>query len=269
MADWNSLREVGEDLTPPAFDSLVRTARSRERRTRIAAVTGALALVAGAAVGIGLTRDDPGPPEPVHDPAPVVELPGGVRLLPDPADGEDVTTLEAGRYRVPLDDVLAIEVDLPDGSHVEGDGLYLSSPTFLLKSEIATDRFGVAKDWCHGDDIVPVGPTFDDLVQAIRTQPGLLVEAPRPVTVGGAPGQYLRVRIDPTVDASPCRDGQINLPGIHGTNNNVTPAYVGDWWVVDAGGRRVVLQGLCDPCEGDPLEFVGEVVRGVSFRQTG
>ena len=27
MADWNSLREVGEDVSPPAFESLVRTAQ--------------------------------------------------------------------------------------------------------------------------------------------------------------------------------------------------------------------------------------------------
>jgi len=261
---------MGEDVTPPDFDALVRTARGRDRRARLVGAVVALAVVIGAGVGIGLViRSEPGPPEPVHDPAPVVELPDGVRLLPPHRDGEEAPVLDAGRYRVPLDDELAFDVDLPDGSHAEGDGLYLALGTVLLKSEIATERFGVAQDWCQGDGIVPVGPTVDELVRAIRSQPGLRVQAPQSVTIGGAPGQHLRVRIDPTLDASGCRDGQVNLPGIHGTNNNVTPAYVGDWWVLDVGGRRVVLQGMCDPCEGDALDALAQTVRGISFRQTG
>lgn len=269
MADWNSLREVGEDVSPPAFDSLARTARARDRRTRVG-VAAALALVIGAGIGIGLsTRDDAGPPEPVHDPAPVVELPDGVRALPTYGPDEEAPPLEAGRYRVPVDDSLALEADFPSGTYAESGGIYIMTDAALLKVEIATDRFGVAVDPCHGDGITPVGPTLEELVQAIRTQPGLQVGTPEPVTVGGAQGQYLTMRIAPDFDASPCRDGQVNLPGIHGSNNNVTPSYVGEWWILDVGGRRVVLQSMCDPCAGDPPDVIREIVRSIAFRQTG
>lgn len=267
MADWNSLREVGEDVSPPAFESLVRTARARDRRTRITVVTAALALLVGAGAGIGLrTREQAGPPEPVHDPAPVV-LPEGVRALPAYGDGEEPRPLEAGRYRVPMGDSLAFDVDLPSGTQAEAGGLYILTANALLKTELATDGYGVAADPCHGDAITPVGPTVDELVQAIRTQPGLRVGAPEPVTVGGAEGQYLLVRIAPDFDAATCRDRQVNLPGIKGTNNNVTPTYVGEWWILDAGGQRVVLQSMCDPCAGDPPSIVREIVGSIRFRR--
>ncbi|GAA4103987.1 hypothetical protein ACFFOS_02500 [Nocardioides kongjuensis] len=265
MADWNSLREVGEDVSPPAFESLVRTARSRDRRNRIAGVAAALAVV-GAGVGIGLhTRDEAGPPEPVHDPTPVVVLPDGVRALPTSAVGEEPPALDEGRYRFPLSDTLALDVDLPSGTRAEVGGLYILTSNGLLKVEAATERYGVAEDPCHGDGITRVGPTVADLVEAIRTQPGLQVSPPEPVTIGGAQGQYLLMRIDPDFDAPICRDGQVNLPGIDGTNNNVTPSYVGEWWILDAGGRRVVLQSMCDPCAGDPPSAIREIVQSITF----
>jgi hypothetical protein len=267
MADWNSLRELGEDVSPPAFDSLVRTARSRERRTRIAAVTAALAVVIGTGVGIGLsTRENAGHPEPVHDPAPVVELPEGVLPLPASVAGEEPPALDAGRYRVPISESLAIDADLPSGTQAEPGSLYVLTPDAVLKMEIANERYGVAEDPCHGDGITRVGPTVEDLVEAIRAQHGLQVGPPEPVTIGGAEGQYLLVRIDPDFDASICRDGQVNLPGIDGTNNNVTPAYVGEWWIVDAGDQRVVLQGMCDPCAGDPPSSTRKIVESITFR---
>lgn len=191
-----------------------------------------------------------------------VVLPDGVLALPPP--GEDAS-LDAGRYHVPLDDTLAFEIDLPAGSEGESGGIYLMTPAFILKTEIATDRYGVPSDPCHGDGITPVGTRVADLVKAIRHQPGLRVSRPRPAAVDGAQGTHLRVRIDPAFDASTCRDGQVNLPGIHGTNNNVTPAYSGEWWILDAGGQRVVVQGMCDPCEADFSDRVRETVETITF----
>lgn len=189
-------------------------------------------------------------------------LPNGVRALPGP--GED-SSLVAGRYRVPLDEALAFDIDLPAGSEGDSGGLYLMTPDFILKSEVATERYGVASDPCLGDGITPVGPRVADLVKAIRHQPGLKVSRPRPATLGGATGTHLRVQIDPALDVSSCRDRQVNLPGIQGTNNNVTPAYVGEWWILDTGGRRVVLQGMCDPCAADVSDRVRGVVETITF----
>ncbi|GAA4103975.1 hypothetical protein ACFFOS_02510 [Nocardioides kongjuensis] len=233
---------------------------SRTITARVAVAAALLPLVAGCS-------DDEGTKASGSEPTPSATaqeslLPNGARLLPAP--GED-SSLVAGRYHVPLDETLAFEIDLPAGSEGDSGGLYLMTPDFVLKSEVATDRYGVASDPCVGDGITPVGPRVADLVKAIRHQPGLKVSRPRPETLGGATGTYLRVRIDPAFDVSSCRDHQVNLPGIHGTNNNVTPAYVGEWWILDTGGRRVVLQGMCDPCEADASDRVREVVDTITF----
>ena len=189
-------------------------------------------------------------------------LPDGVTRLPEP-DAE--TTLEPGRYRVALGEGLAFEIGLGSRTNIEGDGLYLATPDFLLKTELATDRYGVPADSCRGDGITPVGPTVADLVTAIRDQPGLRVGRPRPVALDGASGTHLRVSIDPAFDVSACRDRQVNLPGVHGTNNNVTPAYVGEWWILDAGGQRVVVQAMCDPCNAIAADRIHQTVETLAF----
>ena len=235
---------------------------SRTFTARVAVAAALLPLVAGCS-------DDEGRQASGSEASPSATeqeslLPNGVRALPAP--GED-SSLVAGRYHVQLDETLAFEIDLPAGSEGDSGGLYLMTPDFVLKSEVATERYGVASDPCFGDGIKPVGPRVADLVKAIRHQPGLKVSRPHPATLGGASGMHLRVRIDPALDVSSCRDRQVNLPGIQGTNNNVTPAYVGEWWILDTGGQRVVLQGMCDPCAGDPPSSTREIVQSITFRQ--
>ena len=36
------------------------------------------------------------------------------------------------------------------------------------------------------------------------------------------------------------------MPGNPGTSNNMAPGYVGDWWILDVDGQRVVVQQYCD-----------------------
>lgn len=225
-----------------------------------AAAAALLPLLAGCSDEEPANASGSTPSSTAADEAPA--LPGGVTRLPDPEAG---STVQPGRYRVPLGDTLAFDIGLGAPTSIEGDGLYLSTPDFVLKTELATDRYGVPTDACHGDGISPVGPSVADLVKAIRTQPGLQVDRPDLATFDGAHGKHLRVRIDPAFDVSTCRDGQVNLPGVHGTNNNVTPAYVGEWWILDVSGQRVVVQGMCDPCNAISADRIHQTVGSLAF----
>src|SRR3954451_18274844 len=127
MTDLDQLREVGDLVSPPAFDSLVSSAQKRARRTRIVTATASFSFLAAATLGLALANSDgDGAIRPAHLPSlgpssPTVVLPdGGLSILATPA-GEESAPLDAGRYRVPLSDAVAFEVDLPKGTTSNGD----------------------------------------------------------------------------------------------------------------------------------------------------
>ena len=273
MTDWDQLREVGHQVSPPPFDTLVSTARKRDRRGRV--VTGALALAVVATLGIGIRMaGDGGDAQPVKDPSdPVstdqVALPEGVLRLPAPGPADEITIAEPGRYRVPLGDVGSFDIDLPQGSSVSGDGLYTTLGSTTLKTELAGESYGVPADPCHSyRDVQPAGPTVDDLVSAIRNEPAYRVSRREAVEIDGAAGQYLEIRLPAEYDVSTCTENQLGLPGNVGSNNNMEPGYVGRWWILDVAGQRTVLQAFCAPCEAPTTEEVTDMVEGISFTST-
>jgi hypothetical protein len=198
----------------------------------------------------------------------IVDLPEGVLPLPETPDGQEPAPLDAGRYHVPLGDSLAFEVDLSKGTTSNSDGLYLQSRKHILKVEAAGQEYGVPTDPCQVQYIEPVGPTVQDLVRAIRNQPIYRVTRSEPVTIGGAEGTYLEIRIPAAYDASSCQSSEVGLPGNPDTNNNMPPGYVGDWWILDVGGQRVVAQQLCDGCTASDRSRLARQVQGISFSPT-
>ena len=121
MADWDQLREVGHEASPPPFESLVAKAGKRDRRARVVVVAATLAVATALGFGVALVNDDEDAHlQPVKDPSPSISnpsedvtLPDGVLALPEP-DPARLRFLAAGRYRVPLSDTLAFDVDVPD-----------------------------------------------------------------------------------------------------------------------------------------------------------
>ncbi|WP_183099697.1 hypothetical protein [Nocardioides pelophilus] len=256
MTDWDQLREVGHDVAPPPFESLVGTAGRRDRRARAITATAAVALLVGLGIAVGLPDDDTAEIQPV---APATEstetdgpaddtLPEGVLPLPEPEPGEDHATLSEGRYRVPLSDSLAFDIDVPEGTSAHEDGLYLAKERIIIKTEVAGEEYGVPRDPCTDQTIEPTGPTVDDLVRELRDLPVYEVSRPEPVELGDAAGTYLEARIPAGFDASPCEDGQVQLPANTGTAVNAPPPYIGRWWVLDVDGTRVVVQQNCWRC---------------------
>ncbi|WP_183099699.1 hypothetical protein [Nocardioides pelophilus] len=175
-------------------------------------------------------------------------LPDGVLPLPEPEPGEDHATLSEGRYRVPLSDSLAFDIDVPEGTSAHEDGLYLAAEATIIKTEVAGEEYGVPRDPCTDQTIEPTGPTVDDLVRELRDLPVYEVSRPEPVELGDAAGTYLEARIPAGFDASPCEDGQVQLPANTGTAVNAPPPYIGRWWVLDVDGTRVVVQQNCWGC---------------------
>jgi hypothetical protein len=198
-----------------------------------------------------------------------VALPAGVLALPESDGVEDAVVLEAGRYRVPLSDTLSFDVDVPPGTEANNGGLYLAVEETVLKIEAAGQDYGVPSDPCSAyTRIEPAGPTVGNLVGAIRNQPIYRASRPEPIEFAGAVGQYVELRIPRAYDASSCGDGQVGLPGNPGSNNNMSPGYVGHWWIVEVEGQRAVVQTLCDQCDPEPSEPIARMVQSITFTPT-
>lgn len=269
MTDWNQLRELSHQVSPPPFESLSTAARQRDRRRRTVGGAAVLTVLSALALGIGLVDDEDSTVQPAEEPAQEDLLPAGVVPLPKTGSGEGAVVLSGGRYRVPLSETLSVDVDLPPGTEANGEGLYLVHDDTVLKVEAAAEGFGVASDPCRGfKDISPAGSTVGDVVRAIRDQMPYRVSRLEPVELGGAAGKHFELGIPSGFDASSCVDGQVGLPGNPGTNNNMKPGYVGQWWILDADGQLAVLQTFCDKCEGEESASLADAVQGITFTAT-
>lgn len=235
----------------------------------LAAVTALLGACSGNDADASDKTDDPGSSasstaDESSTPTEQVDLPDGVQALPERDPGADFATLAAGRYRIPLDDTLAFDVDVPAETYAHSDGLYLSHGPVVLKTEVAGEYYGVPDDACRDRRIEPAGPTVDDLVTAIRDTRPYQVSEPEDVRLDGHPGTYLEIRIPAGYDATSCRDGQVALPGNPSTYNNLEPGYVGYWWILDVDGQRVVVQQDCN-CSTDRLDRAAATPRSITF----
>ncbi len=275
MADWDQLRKVGHEVSPPSFESLARTAAKRDRRARVVAVSATLAVATALGFGIALVDDDADDTiQPAETPSSSIStptdaaLPDGVVALPGPDEGEEYATLAPARYRVRLDDTLAFDVDIPEGTFAYDDGLFLSTGPIVLKTEVANERYGVSPDPCAGVSPAPVGPSIDDLVEAIRDEPIYETTTPEPVELGGAEGTYLEVRIPPDFDASPCEGGAVLTPGYLDTGISWEPGYRGRYWILDVDGQRVVIMHHCGSCSAEQLDRLATIPDSITFAPT-
>lgn len=267
MADWDQLREMRDDVVPPDFEGLARTARRRAHRARAAAgVLAGLVLVGGGLGVASIDRHTGDRVRPAKDPTgQVTDPPETARDLPAADAGADYATLARARYRIPLGDGLAFDVDVPDDSYAHEDGLFVASGPVVLKVEIAGDDFGIPRDACHRQVIHPIGPTVADLVRAIRASVPFRVAPPRSVVLGGARGTYLEAALPATYDARECEGGKVQLPGTHGNAVDSVAPYLGRWWVLDVEGRRVMVQQGCWQCTTDDLDAAGSIPASITF----
>ena len=190
-------------------------------------------------------------------------LPEGVLALPARNPGESAVTLDTGRYRVPLDDTLAFDIDVPGPTYAHDDGVFLATGPVVVKTEIAAEQYGVPRDPCTDPAIEPVGPATADLVEAIKNQPTYQTTRPVPVELEGAAGTYLEIRIPATYDDSKCAD-KIVMPTNPDTAVGFDPGYRSRWWILDVDGRRVVIQQNCI-CSADRLDRAATIAESITF----
>jgi hypothetical protein len=201
------------------------------------------------------------------DDAEEADLPDGVVTLPVPGPGEDHPTLRAGRYRVPLSDTLAFDVDVPDETNAHDDGLFLATGSVVLKTEIAGEQYGVPSEACTEHFIEPVGPEVNDIVEAIRQETIYRVTRPQPVELGGAEGTYLEIRIPRSYDATKCEGRDVLTPGNPGTAVSWKPGYTGRYWILDIDGQRVVASQNC-ACPSQELSDALKIAQSITFTPT-
>jgi hypothetical protein len=195
-------------------------------------------------------------------------LPAGVLPLPAPAPDAESATLVAGRYRVPLGDTLAFDIDLPEGTVAYDDGLFLATEDFVVKTEVAGEDYGVPRDPCASPTIDAVGPTVEDLLGAIADLPVYETTPPEPVELGGAEGAYVEARVPRGYDASKCAGKAVQLPGNPETTVSGPPPYIGRWWVLEVEGQRVVVQQNCWGCRPDQFDRGPMTPQSITFTPT-
>jgi hypothetical protein len=245
--------------------------RSRILRPIVALAAMSFLLAAcadGDADSSDVTAKEPSPRAAGSTPS-QVSLPDGILPLPEANADDEAVVSKPGRYRVALDDTRAFDVELPVGTNVNSDGLYLAYKDTILKAETADERYGVPDDPCVAFNFIKaVGPTVDDLVTAIRGQSLYRVRHRAPVEIDGAAGQYLELQLPPEFDATPCVDEQLGLPGNPESNNNMAPGYVGRWWIVDVDGQRTVVQVFAERRDAEGFEQMTDVARAITFTPT-
>ena len=207
------------------------------------------AVVAVALIGMSIFRGpNLGGPELVGPTPTPMPLPDGV--------------LDAGTYvSIPFEapnDSISFTFDVPDGWSGAGADLFLATGTEGPDGAaiLFTMVTGLYSDPCDADyfgtpDVV-VGPTVDDLVNALAEQTAYEATTPVDVTVGGYSGK--RVDLQLPSDENP--DDQFNQGDRFGAACRNGGYFLWDgsiyaqgpdnrWhlWILDVDGVRVVIQG--------------------------
>ena len=87
----------------------------------------------------------------------------------------------------------------------------------------------------------PVGPTVDDLVQALREIPNISTTEPVASTIAGVPATYLEMTHDDTL---PCQADQFYIWDRNWTQG---PGQIVRTWVLEVDGSRLVVSALRYP----------------------
>lgn len=174
------------------------------------------------------------PPTPEPTAAPIPWLQGG-------------GILEAGTYRA--DPFIPVEVliTVPEGWTGGGNWLLLG-PRGPESPDGMNIRFGsvenlYANPLALGDGSLdpPVGPTVDDLVDAMMSHPDWPTTGPTDVTIDGYAGKVVRLTLPTDLDLP---GGRFLLfrDGASGERWAWEPGQIVDFYIIDVDGERLVLE---------------------------
>lgn len=235
---------------------LVRVPWQLPKPNRYAKVAMAAAVVvAVGAIGLAVLRPAGTNTGSLANPSPFPSPTPAPPRLPDTGD-----LLQPGRYQLAAGFPIGVSFDVPAGSVPCVNGPLeqsICSPelSFLIVENVVADP-------CS-DTLLdpPVGPTVDDLVEAISNLKGFQATAPIAVTVGGYPARQFEVLAPkyPTCDlrtwATPDR-----INGVGRDESNVL-------WIVDVDGARVLIAGASSPgfASDETRSAFSEIVNTIQF----
>lgn len=238
---------AAEAAEPPDFAPIEHRGSQRRRTRTLRAAAAAAAVIALVATGSALVIGQestapppaaPGPPSPTF------------RAMPS-GDGVKDQPIEPGTYRIPRSEWSAVDftIAFPEGWTVQYGNIYHSARDEALTIEAAVvDE--IFTDACGGVDGVPaaVGPQVQDLVRALRRQPGPVASRPVQTALGGYPATRVDLRVPKGLDLESCRmarDGGLALQIWHSERASnyfvLFPQAVASVYVIDVDGQRQVF----------------------------
>ncbi|MBA2634325.1 MAG: hypothetical protein H0U86_15230 [Chloroflexi bacterium] len=231
---------------------------------------GAAAVVVAAFLGIrfllpgGVGLGGPGP-TPTPTPTPVPVLDGQSNL--------------GGRYRVDTNLPVDVTVALPAGEGWSAGSNWVAigpkgndAPDGMaIRFYTAGDQFNLFNEPLSASDGVldpPVGPTVDDLVQAIVSHPAWTATEPTDISVDGYAGQLVQLTIPLDADLSPTGNDRFLLfdDGLGGQVWGWQPGQTHAIHIVDIDGERVIIEAFSYPgTSAEDLAAQQAVVDSVQF----
>jgi hypothetical protein len=227
------------------------------RHTRTGLVP-ALTLVVAACGGSSPTAP-PATPAPTPTPtATAASSPAGLPALPE-------GPVPAGRYQAqPYDTSLTVTFDVPSGwDGIPEVALTIAGPGSDAPKGVAIAFIradGLYADGCHWDvdgsgrdeqpGDVSVGPSVQDLVDALRANTSYTATAPTPVTFGQYQGQELDLELPASLPLAHCDTDEENMERFFvfsGPGSGIYSQGDGNRWhlsIVDVAGTRVIVNLL-------------------------
>ena len=208
----------------------------------LAAAVVVVAALLGFNYLVGSNVGAPGLDDPAPTPLPTAEpTPTPVPMLPDSEN------LEAGTYPVNPFIPIGIEVTVPAGWTGVG-GWLLIGPRGVEPPDGMNIRFGSARavfanPFERADGFVDpaMGPTVDDLVDAMVSHPDWPTSPPTDVTLDGYEGKVVRMTLPADLEIP--EDGFLLFQdGQGGDRWAFEPGQIIDFYVIDVEGQRLVLE---------------------------
>jgi hypothetical protein len=254
---------------------LRRDAMSSRTTTGLRTVAIAVALAAVLAVAIGGAVLIGSTPEPTATPIPspsAIPTATPVAARPLPRGG----ALTSGQYSTELPESTVTATFTIEDGWTSG-GWYLMNPPALDKAVIFMAIANVYEDICAADGGVataselpdpPIGPTVDDLVEALDAQANTDMLRAADVVVGGYSGKRVTLtETDPYADH--CigdfpRPMWVDPSGEPG--RSMQPGQRDIMWILDVQGQRVaIIATQSNQADADATESIANVIRSMEF----
>lgn len=188
---------------------------------------------------------------------------GGNFGSPDPTDSPEPSMaalsgqaqLTAGRYSIKAGIPMRVSAAIPDGWSavtdwgVRGPNGYEAPGGSGVRFYTVGNLLNNPGSYADGLQDPPVGPTVDDLVEAIGAQTEWTATEATDVTIGGFPAQHVRITIPDGAQFDGRDGGAFYLFQDEGSGQiwGVAEGQMFDVYVVDVDGERLVLDAFHYP----------------------